>query len=94
MINRIAGLNSDQAAKTVSADIVNDAAEDATIEFSLGSTSAVFASVTAAISPPVTTVSANYTVSGESDPHFVTARAGEVESESTALALGGTPVNL
>ena len=83
MIRRIDGLNSDQTAKTVSADIVNNAEENATIEFFLGSdTSAVFASVPAAISPPFTKVSANYTVSDESGVHFVTARAGEVESES------------
>ena len=95
MIKRIAGLDSDQTKKTISADVVNDAQEEATIEFFDGSDpTRVFASVTVEVSPPLTTVVANYTVDGDADPHFVTARAGDVESEPTALALGGTPVKL
>ena len=80
--------------KLVSVDVVVDATEDVTVEWYLGDNSNVFARKSATVEPPSTTVEGCYTVTGSSDPHVVTAEAGNVTSQPTTLDLGGLPVQI
>ena len=95
MIKSVRQVDSDSSQQEVSANVEVDTKQDVTVEWHLtGDGNYVFARTSATVNPPFTTVEGSYTVSGSSDPHNVTARAGGVESYSTSLVLGGLPAQI